>query len=203
MEKIRTIKLVCLILLSLVWAGPATATTYLFDIALDSPIFGATQATGFIETDGTLGALTEANIAAWSVSREGTALFSSTEVFGGPAVGSVFALDGFTATGTTLSATGLWGFQNGVTLPDGSNGGENFGVFTGTSLALFYRSEAADPFAIPPVYQVVYGSTDLTTDLIARTASISVPLPASAILLLTGLSAIGCAARRRPRQATA
>jgi hypothetical protein len=203
MEKIRTIKLVCLILLSLVWAGPAAATTYLFDIALDSPIFGATQATGFIETDGTLGALTAANIAAWSVSWQGTELFSSTAVFGGPAVGSVFALDGFTATATTLSVTGLWEFQNGVTLSDGSHASESLGVYSGTNLELFYRSEAADPLAIPQVYRVVYGSTDLTTDVIARTASISVPLPASAILLLTGLAAIGCAARLGPRQGKA
>ena len=184
------------------FALPANATVYMIDRTI-----GATGAvTGYIETDGTVGAIQTENLVDWTLTL--TIDDSSVELFGplsgDNSVGSIIGA-GLTASETQLSVTGGAGnfFQfcmEAPSYPDVCNLGlESWYVSTST---LFYEQVRGIPGETPQDsgLQGAFGDIFVIGLADAGPPVSDVPLPAGAWLFLTGAAgAFGLRRKRKTR----
>jgi hypothetical protein len=158
--------------------------------------FGAAQVSGFISTDGTIGALTVGNVTDWSLLLNDG---STTKTLTGPLSGNN---SGLTLLGSDLTATATGLFYN---FSQTTNNHVVFANFTGGQLySLCFEGATGNCDGIPSAiglslpYPVVSAIPEQGIVEIASTT----PLPAALPLLAGGLGVIGLLARRRKRKAS-
>lgn len=193
----------------------AHAATYTVDFQLNdnatfelTTLMGTTtmpftplHVTGQITTDGTIGALSEANFVSWEFQVGGFVGFSNTQAYGqshDPANGYSFSienmgLDQFTATATDLVAgPGNWRF--GASLDNGlAISYIGFGV-SDPRQGLTFASETVQG---PISAKYSASDADFASGKIGSAVPAPVPLPATLPMLLGVLAIAGLAGRRR------
>lgn len=175
-------------------ATSAQAITYTLDVDV-----GAGNASGFIETDGTLGVLTAGNITSWEITLNAPNLwFGPTDVIGTTTASqgiSLLGASGQAASGLTATATDIL-FDFGGNTAALFNGGDR-----GNYLCLQGQATGAckNQFNLLAIgFDAVSGNAEeaTMTGNFALASVTTVPVPASLPLLLAGVGLFGLVRRR-------
>lgn len=192
--KIRTVVAMAAMLLS---ANAANATTY-----VGSLVAGGTTTDFTIDTDGTLGALSLANLTSWS----GVISQGSNSVAIGSALSGVFVNQGANGSGLFATASQLTFDptlnQVGFLLGRGVSGTFAYICITGQATNCNGVSSAI-VLAFDQNVGNVKSAPVTETFVVARAVNGGVPEPASWGLMIVGLGLTGAAMRRRTAAATA
>ena len=195
-------------LLALVVSTPVAEASTVYTVT-DALNRGQGRATGFIETDGTVGVLSAANIVDWNLH-----IVQFSPIFGEGSAGLFGPLSGNNSTvnvqGSALSAT-----ATGLFFDFGSSGPTpQFVDFVGTGfvgeLCLYGLQEHCGGPEGPVIsFASPVGEVNITSFFLLDTpftieiATAQTPLPAALPLFATGLGALGLFAWRRKKKAAA
>lgn len=202
-------------------SAPAFATTYHFDYSVgsstggnyydresnggDTQETGDMVVTGFIETDGTIGTVTAANILSWEFSISGEE--ESLTISSTPTFGDYSFYGTFDATPDTLTATGVYsifehnyvfnseGYDEEYILGKIWGGASSSGIYDAAQIR-GYDQTCMSGGCYDTTYTGEYGFTYSNTTAFVGTVS-PVPLPAGFPLLLAGLGGLAVIRRKR------